>query len=288
MSKDLAQATSRGSSLRTSRKLRLVAVVAAAALAVTTAMTVSAATAPTISVPANAVPCQTVWVAGSGFADGQSGVLTFNGGQVTTFVASATGSFNLPFQIPDTAAPNTTGRISAKSSSGTLIATSTLAIATDITTPTLWAPGQAAPGQQIVVGGGGFKAGETGNLTLNGMVVRSFTAESDQAFSLPFGIPAGQVVGTARISAKHADGTLVATTTLGIGGSLPTPPPNPTQSPAPTATPPLVRHPHRRLPRRRPRHPHRRPPRHPHRRLPRPRRRPRRRPPACRTGAMST
>lgn len=236
MSKDLAHASSAGvAGLRSSRKLRLIAVFAAAALAVTTAMTVSAATAPSISVPANAVPCQTVWVAGSGFAGGQSGVLTFNGGRMAAFVASTSGSFDVAVEIPDTAVPNTTGRISAKTASGTLIATSTLGIATGVTTPTLWVPTQAAPGQQIVVGGGGFKAGETGNLTINGMVVRSFTAQDDRAFSLPFGIPAGQVIGTGRISAKHSDGTLIATTTLAIGGTASTPPPSPT--PTATATP---------------------------------------------------
>ncbi len=227
-----------------SRGARVFALLAAAALAVTTAVTVSAvtvsaATAPAIAVPANAVPCQTLWVSGSGFAAGQSGILTYNGAQITTFATSSTGTFDTPLEIPDWATPNTTGRISAKTTSGSLIATTTLAIATKVSAPTLWVPAQATPGEQIVVGGGGFAAGQAGNLTINGMVIRSFTAGSDGAFSLPFGIPAGQVIGTARISAKKTDSTLIATTTLGIVGATSTQPPTPapTDTPAPTGTP---------------------------------------------------
>jgi phosphatidylinositol-3-phosphatase len=249
MSKDFAKAPSNSQTgLRHSRKLRLIAAVAAAALAFTTAMTVSAATPPTIAVPAKAGPCQTLWVVGSGFAGGQSGMLTYNGGQVTTFVASATGGFDVPFEMPDTAVANTTGRVSAKTMSGSLIATTTLSIVPEAKTPTEYLPDQGAPGQQIVVGGAGFKPGQTGNLTINGMKIRTFTAESDGAFSLPFDIPAGQVIGTARISAKHSDGTLVATSTLAIGiedqtpelppGSTPIPTPSSTATPAPVGTDP--------------------------------------------------
>jgi len=238
MSQDLAPA--RTGQRRRLRGVRVLALLAAAALAVTTAITVSAATSPTVAVPATAVPCQTLWVSGSGFSAGQSGNLTFNGAQVTTFTADSNGAFSAPFEIPDWATPNGTGRISAKTSSGGLIATTTLGIATNVTAPTLWVPPAASPSQQIVVGGGGFAAGQAGNLTLNGMVIRSFTAGSDGAFSVPFAIPAGQVIGSGRISAKKTDSTLIATTTLAIVGQAPTQPPTPapTGTPAPVGTQP--------------------------------------------------
>jgi acid phosphatase len=68
-------------------------------------------------------------VAGSGFGAGQAGSLTINGCLEATFVASASGSFSVLFPIPS-ATTLGTGRISAKTTTGALIATTTLAIAT--------------------------------------------------------------------------------------------------------------------------------------------------------------
>jgi hypothetical protein len=116
-------------------RIRLVAFAAAAILAMSAVMTVSAATAR-VSAPAQAAPGDTITVTGSGFAARQTGNLTYNGGIVTRFTASTRGAFSVPFKIPANAALEGTGRISAKTSSGTLLATTTLRIgASWATTP---------------------------------------------------------------------------------------------------------------------------------------------------------
>ena len=111
---------------RSPRNLRRAFLAAAVVLALSTAMT-AAATAQ-VAAPATAALGDQIAVSGSGFGAGQSGVLTFNGGTVTSFQASSSGAFSVPFVIPAWAVANSTGRISAKTSSGTLIATTTLLI----------------------------------------------------------------------------------------------------------------------------------------------------------------
>ena len=231
--------------MRPSRALRIFAIAASAALALTMAITVAAAGGPSISAPSSAAPTQTLWVSGSGFQAGQTGMLTYNGAQVTSFAADANGAVTSPFEIPYWAAPGGVGRISAKTSGGSLLATTTLTIGRPVAAPTLWVPARAAAGQSIVVGGSGFGAGRAGTLTINGRTLRSFAAGPDGAFSLPFDIPPAQATGTARISARGSNFALLATTTLAIGNATPTQTPTPTatptQTPTPTATPTATR-----------------------------------------------
>jgi phosphatidylinositol-3-phosphatase len=109
-----------------SRKARLLAAAAAAVLAMSVVMTASAASA-TLKAPASANLGSSITVTGSGFAAGQKGNLTFNGGLVTTFTASSAGSMSVPMAIPSWAVIGT-GRISAKTTGGTVLATTTLTI----------------------------------------------------------------------------------------------------------------------------------------------------------------
>ncbi|MGZ6268231.1 MAG: hypothetical protein ACXWNR_06710, partial [Candidatus Limnocylindrales bacterium] len=212
--------TAEGTRKRSPRKARLAFLVAAAVLALTTAMTVFAATAR-VSTPAAAAPGAQITVSGTGFAAGQSGKLTFNGSAVTTFKASSSGAFNVPFVVPGWAVVNSTGRISAKTSSDSLIATTTLTIAASVVPavahPTLAAPTQAMPGTQITLDSAGFAAGQTGNLSVNGVPVTTFTAAPDGTFSVPFAIPATTTIGMGLIAARDGNGVALATTWLGIG-----------------------------------------------------------------------
>ena len=245
------------------RRLKLIASAAVAILVLSAAVTAMAASAA-LSAPAQAAPGSQITVAGSGFAASQAGNLTYNGAVVTTFAASPTGAFTVTMAIPASAALGSTGRISAKTSSGTVLASTTLIvgalagtvpppaatptpIATAVasnsnppTTPILTVPAQAAPGSQITVAGSWFAAGQTGNLTINGCIEATFAAATDGSFSVLFPIPASTTLGTGRISAKNSAGTAIATTTLTIGsGGNPTPTPVPTATgaAAPTATP---------------------------------------------------
>jgi len=105
-------------------------------------------------------------------------------------------------------------------------------------------PSQAAPGDQITVSGGGFAAGQTGNLTINGCLVATFAASSAGSFSVPFPIPTTTTLGIGRISAKTTASAVLATTTLTIGSGGPTPTPTPTPTgvgtPAPNPTAPAT------------------------------------------------
>ena len=86
-------------------------------------------------------------------------------------------------------------------------------------TASLTVPSEAAPGQTIEVSGGGFDAGQAGDLTFNGEVVAQFATDSEGTFSVPFTIPTDSGPGTGRISAKSDNDTdVLATTTLAIGG----------------------------------------------------------------------
>jgi hypothetical protein len=222
--------------------LRLIAVAAAAILTLSGVLVAEAASA-TLAVPSQATLRAQITAGGSGFVSGQAGNLTYNGGLVTTFTASSDGAFSVPFSIPSWAVVGT-GRISAKDGAGTLLATATINITTGTPPPTTGAwisvPAQAAPGDQITVAGGGFAAGQAGNLTINGCVEATFTASAAGSFSVPFTIPTTTTLGTGRISAKTTSGTVIATTTLTIGSGGPTPTPMPTPTgtgtPNPTAT----------------------------------------------------
>jgi hypothetical protein len=237
------------------RKLRLIAVAAAAILTLSGVLVAEAASA-TLTVPSQTTLGAQVTVSGTGFGLGQAGNLTYNGGVVTTFTASSAGAFSAPFSIPSWATVGT-GRISAKDGAGTVLASVTITVAGVSPMPGVaptpgptgaagtWVsvPSQAAPGDLITVAGGGFAAGQAGNLTINGRLEATFAASSAGSFSVLFPIPATTTLGTGRISAKTSAGAVLATTTLTIGSGGPTPTPTPvptsagTPTPAPTATP---------------------------------------------------
>jgi phosphatidylinositol-3-phosphatase len=227
---------------RSRRLVRLVTVAAGAVLAMSVALNVSAATT-SVAVQRMAAPGDHIVISGAGFAPGQAGNLTYNGGLVTTFVASSNGSYSVPFVVPDSALMDSTGRISAKTSSGVLISTTTLLIGANVSAPTLYVPDRAAPGTTFEVGGAGFAVGQTGIVTINGLTVTTFKASATGSFSVPFALPGTTTLGTGRISAKTAAKALLATTTLtvaaGVPGPSPTKPPapNPTAKPNPTTAP---------------------------------------------------
>jgi Phosphoesterase family. len=210
--------TVEGTHKRSPRELRLAVIAAALVLALSTAMSVSAATAQ-ISTSSAVAPGDQIAVTGSGFGAGQSGQLTFNGGAVASFQASSSGAFSVPFVVPTWAPVNAAGRISAKTSSGALIATTTLTIGASaaVTHSTLWAPTQALPGSEIALTGAGFVAGQTGRLSINGLSATTFTAAADGSFSVPFDIPPTTTIGLGLISASDGQGVALAATWLGVG-----------------------------------------------------------------------
>jgi phosphatidylinositol-3-phosphatase len=224
---------------RLPRSVRLASIAAGVLLALALATSVAAlAGGAGISAPAEANPGSTITVAGHGFAAGQDGYLTYNGGPVTDFAASPTGNLSVPFTIPNAASPGSTGRISARDNAGHLLATTVLLIGlNDSPAATLTVPTQAAPGSTIDVSGAFFPPGQSGYVTINGLPVTTFLAAWDGSFDVPFAIPATSTIGTDRISAKDFSYSLIATTTIIVGAAGGTPGPTPGGSPQPTDTP---------------------------------------------------
>ena len=220
--------------------LRLAPVLVGVILASTVALTVTAETAR-LSAPAQAPSGSTIMVTGRGLVPGQAGQLTFNGGAVTSFTASSSGWFSVPFTIPDFAVNGRFGRISAKDGASNLLATTLLLIdPVDAVPASLSVPTQATSGSTIAVSGTDFAPGQSGYLTINGLAIETFVAALDGSFSLPFDIPDATRIGTGRISARDNANLLIATTTLAVNsssGASPTPTPVATDQPTDAPTP---------------------------------------------------
>jgi phosphatidylinositol-3-phosphatase len=231
--------TRRVSRRPTSSVVRLASLAAGAILALTLTASTSAIAGAGLSVPADASAGSTITVTGYGFAAGQTGHLTYNGGVVTGFIASAAGSFSVPFTIPDGVGPGAMGRISAKDGASRLLATTLLLIsASDAPPAYLTVPRQTSLGSTIDVVGTYFAAGQSGFVTLNGLPVATFLAAWDGSFDVPVAIPATTAIGTDRISAKDPSFALIATTTIVVGAAVsPTPSPTPAGSAQPSAAP---------------------------------------------------
>ena len=80
-----------------------------------------------LSAPSQAAPGETIPVHGSGFAAGQSGNLTYNGKVIEPFHASSGGEFGATLTIPSDTKLDT-GRISAKTMTEDVLASTTLTI----------------------------------------------------------------------------------------------------------------------------------------------------------------
>jgi hypothetical protein len=222
--------------------LRLVPVAVGAILAMTVALTVTAETA-SLSAPTQAASGSTITVTGRGLVPDQTGQLTYNGGVVTTFTASPSGWFSVPFTIPDSAVTGRFGRISARDDASNLLATTLVLVdPPDAIPASLLVPAQAPSGSTIVVSGSTFQPGQAGYLTINGLAITTFVASLDGSFSVQFDIPDTTRIGTGRVSARDNSNLLIATTTLVIdpaASDTPTPTPVATDQPtdAPTMAP---------------------------------------------------
>ncbi len=94
----------------------------------------------------------------------------------------------------------------------------TVAVTVIASGATLSAPSKANPGSTIMVTGHGLPPRQSGSLTYDGAKITKFSTSASGWFSVPFTIPGYTPIGhVGRISAKEADGDVLATTTLVIG-----------------------------------------------------------------------
>ena len=84
-----------------------------------------------VRIPAQALPGQSIEVQGKAFPPNQSGSITYDGQVIEAFQSNPSGMFTATVTIPLTATIGT-GRISAKTASGDLLATATLQIVSSV------------------------------------------------------------------------------------------------------------------------------------------------------------
>ena len=188
---------------------------------------------------------------GSGFKPGENVDVSFNGQSVGTPTVNTGGTFSLSFTIPNLQ-PGQYGVLAKGQSSGVTGATSFTINQGGATLS--FNPAQAAPGTSVTATAGGFKPGESVQVTFNGSVVGSATADTNGSISVTFNVPAlaaGQygVTATGQTSALTVNGSF----TIAAGGTpvataaatpaaTATATPNPAVAPAPAPIAPTLAH----------------------------------------------
>jgi hypothetical protein len=180
---------------------------------------------------------------GSGFQNGETVDVTFNGQNVGSPTVNSGGTFSLSFSVPSFA-PGDYGVLGKGRASGT---TASASFTINQGSATLsFNPTTAAPGTSLTVSGAGFRAGEEVTLSFNGPTVATDTADTNGnvtwAFSVPSTLSAGQygVTATGATSGvvANASYTLVAgpTPVATTAATAATAAPTAATTPTPAAT----------------------------------------------------
>jgi hypothetical protein len=184
------------------------------------------------------LPGATVTANGTGFQPNETVDVTFNGQAIGQPTTNSGGTWSLSFKVPNMA-PGTYG-LAAKGRASNATVSTEFKINTGGATLN-FNPTQAAPGTTLTVVGAGFQPGESVQLSFNGPVVATETADTNGAVTWTFTVPtlgAGQygVTATAETSGVvvNANYTVLAGPAA-VATTAPTPAPAP--APAATATP---------------------------------------------------
>src|SRR5690348_17350574 len=128
----------------------------------------------------------TVTANGVGFRPSETVNVTFNGQGVGQPTVADNGTFSLSFTVPNLA-PATYGVLAVGRASGaTASATFRIRLGTASLT---YDPAQAAPGTSVTATGTGFQPGETVQLSFNGPVVGTGTADTSGNVTIAFTMP---------------------------------------------------------------------------------------------------
>ena len=234
----VAPATALGQATATATPIATTGTVGATPTTSPAAATTTPTAGPTLTLStSNGLPGASITANGAGFQPGESVDVTFNGQSVGSPTVNTGGTFSLSFTVPNVA-PGQYGVLAkGQTSGGTVTTTFTVnQTAASLT----FSPPQAAPGTSVTVTGAGFQAGETVQLTFNGAVVGSATADTAGAVTITLTVPtlaAGQygVTATGQTSKTEVNSTytVLAPNTTPAPTTTPTPAPNP--QPAPNA-----------------------------------------------------
>jgi hypothetical protein len=177
---------------------------------------------------------------GSGFKAGETVEVSFNGSAIGTPTVNDGGTFSLAFTIPGNSQPGQYGLLAKGQSSG-FNATTSFTVNQGTASLTFSLP-QAAPGTSLTVQGSGFRPGETVQLSFNGPVVGSSTADTNGLVSVTFTLPSlspGSYKATATGQTSGVEVTVAYAVIAGPTPApvVPTPTPTPAAQPAPAPQP---------------------------------------------------
>jgi hypothetical protein len=184
---------------------------------------------------------------GANFTAGEAVRVTFNGQTVGTPTANTQGTFALSFNVPNIDEGEYV--VGARGETSEKTASSTFNVSLGAATLAFDVP-QAAPGTQITVTAGGFRAGETVRLTFNGAEVGRPVADTEGKISVVMPVPSlaagtygveadGQ---TSEVSTSATFTVIAGPTPVPTAATQPQPQPTATPAPAPAVTAPALVH----------------------------------------------
>ncbi|HEX8967112.1 MAG TPA: hypothetical protein VF937_04475 [Chloroflexota bacterium] len=212
----------------------------ATVMAATTTTPAAGATATTTPTPnsltlssASGLPGATITANGSGFQSGETVDVSFNGQSVGTPTANAGGTFSLSFSVPNLAA----GQYGVLAKGATSGLTESASFTINQGGATLsFNPPQAAAGTSLTVTGSGFRPGESVQLSFNGAVIGTSTADTNGAFTQTFTVPATLAAGQYGVTATgQTSGISVNATYTLVAGTTPVATAAATATPTPVA-----------------------------------------------------
>ena len=197
----------------------------------------TAATSASLSLSAvSGLAGTTITANGSGFQANETVDVTFNGQPVGQPTVNSGASFSLSFKVPNLN-PGDYGVLAKGRASGSTAST-TFTIKPGGATLT-FNPTQAAPGASVTVTGAGFQPGESVQLSFNGPVVATETADTNGQVTFSFTMPATLAAGQYGVTATGETSKVVVNTTYTlIAGptAIATTAPEATATPAPAPT----------------------------------------------------
>jgi len=183
-------------------------------------------------------PGTSVTANGSGFQNGETVDVSFNGQSVGTPTVNSGGSFSLSFTVPTNSAPGQYGVLAAGRNSGK---TASSSFSVNQSGGALsFEPPQAIAGAAVIVTGTGFRAGESVTLAFNGATVDNETADTNGVVIWNFRVPPSVSPGQFDVTATGTTSDLVVSTTYVIVGPTPGATAVPTAAPTPRPVPTVI------------------------------------------------
>jgi len=195
----------------------------------------TAVTAPEMTLSSTTgQPGAAVTANGQGFQANETVDVTFNGQPIGQPTVNPQGTWSLSFKIPNLAQGDYAVAAKGRASGFTAAATYSIKLGA---ASLAFNPAQAAPGTALTVTGEGFQPGEMAQLSFNGPVVATETADTTGMVTWTFTVPPTLAAGQYGVTASgEASGVVANATYTLVAGPTPVATAAPA-APAATATP---------------------------------------------------